>query len=216
MSKKREIEINDSELEESSEQQQQPGPELQAEVSSAMAPGETGGSKEETGAGGETPALSEIEQLRQRVAELEDSRLRIRADFDNFRKRTARQLESAEDAARDQVFLDLLAVVDSFERGLTHANDETSSSAVVEGMNLIYGQLMQLMQRYAVVPIVAVGQPFDPHLHDAVMRVASAEYPEGTVAVEITRGYRIGDRVLRFSRVGVSSGATPNSYHEKS
>jgi len=156
--------------------------------------------------------LTEEEKLAARVAELDDRLLRTVAEFDNFKKRTARRFEEIVRTANDQLMLELLDVVDNFERALDQSDGQKSDKAYREGMKLIYDQLTALLSRYEVSPIEAVGKPFDPHLHDAVLQVESDEHPEGTVALELAKGYRQGERVLRHSKVGVAK--PPSSGNE--
>jgi molecular chaperone GrpE len=168
---------------------------------------------EESGAGPEMIPEAEEPQteedaLKAKVAELEDRLLRTMADFDNFKKRSARQYEDIIASANDRLLTELLDIVDNFERALEHADNNRGSSAdgLAEGTKLIYNQIRDLLARYNVTPIEAVGKTFDPNFHDAMMQVDSDEYEEGIVAVEISKGYRRGERVLRHSKVGVSRG----------
>lgn len=152
------------------------------------------------------PELTEEERLTEQVAKLEDQLLRAAAEFDNYKKRTARRFEQIVQSGLDQILLELLAVIDNFERALAPNGEQEDPNAHREGMSLIYEQLKTLLGKYDLTPIEAVGKPFDPNLHEAMMQTDSDEYPEGTVAIEIAKGYRQGDRVLRHSKVGVSKG----------
>ncbi len=154
------------------------------------------------------PELTEEEKLTAQVTELEDRVLRSAAEFDNFKKRTARRFEEIVRSANDRILFQLLDVVDNFERALDQSNEQADLEDYREGMMLIYEQLTTLLDKHEVSPIEAVGKPFDPNLHEAVMQTESDEYPEGTVAVEMSKGYRQGERILRHSKVGVSAGAS--------
>ncbi len=145
-------------------------------------------------------------ELAQRVTELEDKLLRKAAEFDNYRKRTAAQYEFMAQSATDQMLVQLIEVMDNFERAIEHATDSASDGSLIEGTKLIYNQLAEILKRHQVEPIEAVGQPFDHKLHDALMQVDSDEFEEGVVALEMARGYKIGSRVIRHSKVGVSKG----------
>lgn len=159
-----------------------------------------------------------------RIEELEDKVLRTLADFDNFKKRTARQFEDVISTANDKLFGELLEVVDNFERALEHngnsCNDTDdngaaeNADALRQGTELIYNQLIGLLKRYDIKPIDSLGKPFDPNLHEALMTTPSDEYEKGYVAMEIGRGYMLGSRVLRHARVGVSSGQNENDKTE--
>ena len=155
----------------------------------------------------ETRAESPEEQ----ILRLEDLRLRAVAELDNYRKRTARQFEELLRTANDRVLVDLLEVVDSFERALEHAGENSESrkedsGSFEAGIKLIYTQLIDLLKKYDVRPMEALGQPFDPNKHEALMQAPSDEYENGTVATELVKGYMISDRVLRHSKVSVSTG----------
>jgi molecular chaperone GrpE len=149
---------------------------------------------------------AEAERLQARIDELEDQLLRIAADFENYRKRTARQYEQQVKQANERLLSDLLEIVDNFERALSTENGENAPESFRKGVEMIFIQLTTLLTKYEVTPIDAVGQPFDPNLHEAVMQVDSDEYSEGMVALEVSKGYMLGDKVLRHSKVGVSRG----------
>jgi molecular chaperone GrpE len=156
------------------------------------------------------PEPTETEQLQAQLAELEDKLLRSAADLENYKKRMARQFDDIIRTANDQLLTQLLEIVDNFERALNHSNAESDVQDLHKGTEMILSQMLGLLKKHDVTPIEAVGQPFDPNLHEALLPVESEEHPDGTVAVEITNGYRIGDRVLRHSQVGVSKGASSN------
>jgi molecular chaperone GrpE len=154
--------------------------------------------------------LCEEERLKQQIEELEDKHLRLAAEFDNYKKRMTRQYEEIMRFANDRILLELLEVVDNFERALHHGNDNTDFETFRKGTELIFSQITTLLGKHDISPIEALGKPFDPNLHEAVMPVESEDYPEGVVAVEMSKGYMKGDRVLRHSKVGVSKGKPKN------
>lgn len=158
--------------------------------------------------------LSEEDRLRARVEELDERLLRTLADFENFRKRAAQRQGDLIQSANDRLIGELLEVLDNFERALNHAEEDNSENAVQQGMEMIHGQIKEILERYRVQPIDALGRPFDPAYHEALMEVKSDEYDAGTVAIEMTRGYMIGDRVLRHSKVGVSKGQSDEVANE--
>jgi molecular chaperone GrpE len=152
-----------------------------------------------------------VEVLTARVAELEDQRLRALAEVDNTRKRLNRQMDEALRSANDRLLVELLDVIDNFDRALKHTDGNGGSDdvkAIRSGMDLIYNQMMGVLSRYDVRPMEAVGRMFDPTYHEALAHIESAEFEEGVVAAEINRGYMIGARVLRHARVAVSKGAS--------
>ena len=168
--------------------------------------GESAESPDTSPTDGESVEVATEEKLKEQVADLEDRLLRAAAEFDNYKKRSAARFEQMNRSAGSEILLEFLEVVDSFERGLEHANDETDRESMRQGMELIYNQLTSILSKHDVTPIEAIGKPFDPNLHEALMYVESEDYPEGTVAVEVKKGYRRGSRVLRHSKVGVSKG----------
>ncbi|PWB76425.1 nucleotide exchange factor GrpE [candidate division GN15 bacterium] len=148
----------------------------------------------------------EVETPNQRIRELEDKLLRTAADFDNYKKRTARQFEEMANAATDRLMGEFLEIIDNFERAREHAREDASLESLLKGLELIHGQMVALLAKYNIEPIEALGKPFDANLHDALFQVDSDEYAEGIVAQEVARGYKQGNRVLRHSRVAVSKG----------
>ncbi len=149
---------------------------------------------------------SEEERLKQQIHGLEDKHLRLAADFDNYKKRMARQFEETIRSANDRILLELLEVVDNFERALHRENENSDLETFRKGIELIFSQIATILDRFDVRPIEALGKPFDPNLHEAVMQVESGDYPEGVVAIEMSKGFMKGDRVLRHGKVGVSKG----------
>ncbi len=141
--------------------------------------------------------------LKEKVAELEDRALRQLAEFENFRRRTEKEKEQRFSMGEKNVIEKILPVVDNFERGLASMPEEERGNAFASGMEMIYKQLMKQLEDLGVKPIEAVGQPFDPNFHNAVMQVESEEYPSGTVAQEFQKGYLYHDIVVRYSMVGV-------------
>ncbi len=173
------------------------------------------GPSETTAAEPEAPQ-SELDMLKLDVARLEDQLqtmrdryVRAMADLDNARKRARHEMAEAQVHAVAGVLLDVLTVVDNFERALETmapgADASPESKAIYDGISLIYRQLVDLLSRRGVKPIEAVGKPFDTHRHEAVVQVPTRESQEdGIVALETQRGYLFGDRVLRPSKVGVA------------
>jgi molecular chaperone GrpE len=135
-----------------------------------------------------------------------DLALRSQADFENYKKRSAREKDDAIKYANSSLLERLLPVVDNFELGLAAARAEGETSPIFSGMNLVLKQLNDFLADNGLQPIEAVGQKFDPNLHEAIAHEPSAQAPEGTVTRQTRRGYRFKDRLLRPSSVVVSSG----------
>ncbi|KAL4607194.1 hypothetical protein ACB092_09G157100 [Castanea dentata] len=136
--------------------------------------------------------------------------LRISADFDNFRKRTERDRLSLLTNAQGEVVESLLPVLDNFERAKSQIKVETEGEEKINNSyQSIYKQFIEILNSLGVVPVETVGNPFDPLLHEAIMREDSNEYEEGIVTQEFRKGFKLGDRLLRPSMVKVSAGPGP-------
>lgn len=146
-----------------------------------------------------------LEELKAKVADLEDRNIRQIAEFQNFRNRTEKEKSQMFDMGAKNVIEKILPVVDNFERGLAAVPEEEKDSSFVEGMNKIYKQLMTEFDNLGVKPIEAKGTEFNPDFHNAVMQVENDELESGTVAEELLKGYTYHDTVVRHSMVSVVS-----------
>jgi molecular chaperone GrpE len=163
-------------------------------------------------AAAEAQQRTEFLKLEQRVAESErraeeinEKYLRALADLENFRRRARQERAEAVRAGESAILLEVLPVLDNFSRAMEAAEGATDVEALVKGIKMIHDQLADALARKGVRPIRAEGEPFDPAYHDAVGKIETADRPEGTVAVEIQKGYMLGGRVLRPSRVMVAA-----------
>ena len=141
-------------------------------------------------------------------AQIEDLNDRLRrqmAEFDNFRKRSEKEKSQMFDMGAKSIIEKVLPIVDNFERGLAAVPEEQKDDAFVTGMDKVYKQLMTEFDSIGVKPIEAVGQEFNPDLHNAVMQVESEEFEPGIVAQELQKGYMYKDTVVRHSMVAVVS-----------
>jgi molecular chaperone GrpE len=156
---------------------------------------------------------SEATNVTAQLAELTEQRdtaqsqyIRIAADFDNFRKRNAKEKEELELRVKCTTIGDLLVVVDNFERARTQIKPQNEGeSAIHKSYQSLYKQLVDGLKKSGVAPMRPEGQPFDPNLHEAVARQPTEEYPEGTVIEELQRGYFLGDKILRHALVKVAT-----------
>src|SRR6266571_4292298 len=130
---------------------------------------------------------------------------RSQADFENYKKRSAREKEEAIKYANSSLLERLVAIIDNFELGLEAAKGESGQSPIYSGMTLVLKQLNDMLAENGLQPIEAEGKKFDPNLHEAIAHEPS-EFPEETVIRQTRRGYRFKDRLLRPARVIVSSG----------
>ena len=144
---------------------------------------------------------SEIPKLRQENAELRDRVTRTLADFDNFRKRSQRESQEFRRYALLEPMREILAVADNLDLALSA---QGSAEDLKRGVEMIHRQMQELLRRFGVTEVPAVGQPFDPTQHEAVAREESAEVKTPTVTAELRRGYKLHDRLLRPAMVKVA------------
>jgi len=150
---------------------------------------------------------SELEDLQADLDRFRDLALRSQADFENYKKRAAREKDEAIKYANSSLLERLVAIVDNFELGLEAAKGKGEQSAVYSGMTLVLKQLNDFLTENGLQPIEAEGKKFDPNLHEAIAHQPS-DLPEGMIIRQTRRGYRFKDRLLRPSQVVVSSGPT--------
>ena len=146
-------------------------------------------------------------ELEKAITEEKDRYARLAAEYDNYRKRTARELDGRYADAKADTWKSLLAVVDNFERALAAepAGEEGAKDPFREGMELTYKQLKEQMEKAGVTEIEAKGKEFDPELHNAVMHCEDENLGENIVAEVFVKGYKLGDKVLRHSMVKVAN-----------
>jgi molecular chaperone GrpE len=156
---------------------------------------------------GREEAVRQIDEWREKADDYLDKYRRSVAEFANYRKRQGR--ERAEQALRTsaEVVRKLLPAMDDFQRAIDNIPKELANTRWVEGILLIERKLGDILKGFQVVPIEALGKPFDPRFHSALMRCESDEHPPDTVVAELEKGYMIGDRVLRPTIVMVSTRA---------
>lgn len=184
-----------------SQEQQQPEDMLPMNSEDSSASAESDSTPEED--------LSIEEQLaacRNESHERYEQMLRARAELDNFRKRAQREQQEIRQYQSMSLIRDVLPTLDNLGRALEAAGESEAVEGLVQGVQMVRQQLDDTFKRHSVIPIEAVGQPFDPNLHEAVQQVPSADHPAMTVLQEIERGYTLHDRVVRPSKVIVSSG----------
>jgi molecular chaperone GrpE len=155
--------------------------------------------------------LEDLEALRGRLQKVEEDRdrylsllQRTQADFENYQKRVHRDLAQEKRYACKPLALDLLPVLDNLERAVAAARQAGQSDALLQGVAMVQGQFLDVLRRHGITPIEAQGQPFDPHIHEAVMQQPAADQPPNTVLQVLEQGFQIHDQVLRPARVIVS------------
>lgn len=152
----------------------------------------------------ETQPQSEAEQLTAKIAELNDKYVRLAAEYDNYRKRTMKEKVDLIKGAGSDILVGLLPVMDDFERALTHMNDATDVTSLKEGVDIIYKKFSEFLNKKGVSEIPAKGEAFDADLHEAVTTIpAPSDELKGKVFDCVEKGYRMGDKVIRFAKVVV-------------
>jgi molecular chaperone GrpE len=173
--------------------------------------GDEGGYSEGEDAVAEGEEAEEEDDLavaRAEAAENYDRFLRATAELDNLRKRTAKvRIETREDTLRDML-LQIAPILDNLQRAL--AQDSEDVQGLKEGVSLTYSQFNETLKRYGLEEIEAVGQPFDPNLHEAILEVEHGDYPPGTVVEETEKGYTLNGKIVRAARVIVSKAGGEN------
>ena len=194
------VEIDLSEPESASAQA--PPSDLPAEVAAA-----------ETAAPVPAPPTPEerIAALETDKAELRERMLRIAADFDNWKKRSRKEVADTEARAKESILRDFLEIADNLERATASFSEQKESDAksIREGVDLVLRQFRSKLERYQVRAVDSVGQPFDPRVHEAISQVPTPDVKPGSIVHELQKGYLIGDRLLRPALVAVASAPPP-------
>jgi molecular chaperone GrpE len=151
-----------------------------------------------------------LETAQQEAADNKAGWQRAVADFANYRRRTEQERDATLGLANEALLAKLLLIVDDFDRAIANMPAELQGVGWVEGIVAIDRKLRQLLDSEGLTPIDAVGQPFDPHQHDAIIQEERPDVAEGTVTAEIQRGYRLRERVLRPAMVAVAKGGQPS------
>jgi molecular chaperone GrpE len=164
------------------------------------------GNPQATADGAETEEGS-FAQLQTDLERFRDLALRSQADFDNYRKRSAREKEDAVKYANASLLERLIPIIDNFELGLAAAAGSAENSPILAGMSMVAKQLNDFLAESGVTAIDATGQPFDPNLHEAIAQEHNPKVPEGKVIRQLRRGFKLKERLLRPANVIVSKGA---------
>ncbi|MCR5678427.1 MAG: nucleotide exchange factor GrpE [Agathobacter sp.] len=195
-------ELKDEELkdEATNEQAEEPTEAQEAQDATGATEGE-----EAAGDGKKLFKKKKKDKRDEQIEELTDRVKRQMAEFENFRKRTEKEKTQMFDMGAKTIVEKILPVIDNFERGFSTVEEADKDDAFVQGMDMVYKQLMTELTNAGVTPIEAVGKEFDPELHNAVMQVESEEFESGVVAQELQKGYMYKDQVVRHSMVAVVS-----------
>lgn len=150
-------------------------------------------------------ADKKVEELQKKYDELNNHYVRLAADFDNFRKRQAQERESLLKYGAEETMKKLLEVLDNFDRGLKAIENMEDCEQVKDSYKLVCKQMTDVLTKLGLEVIDSEGQEFDPNFHEAVMQTPTSEHPENTVIVQLQKGYKMGDKVLRPALVNVAT-----------
>jgi molecular chaperone GrpE len=150
----------------------------------------------------------ELERLQRELTEAQNQVLRAQAEFDNFRKRMRREMDEERRFAAAPFLRDLFPALDNLQRAVEAAEKSESGSGLVQGVKMVVQQITQALEQHGCRRIPAVGEAFDPHVHEAITQQPSNDQPAGVILLETQPGYQLHDRVLRPSQVIVSAGNT--------
>ena len=149
-------------------------------------------------------ATDPVADAKAEAQRFKDQWMRSAADFDNFRKRSRKELEDTRKAGREELLKDLLPVFDNLERAMTSAERATEVKPVSDGLKMVLSQFIDTLGRSGITKVPTIGQQFDPGLHEAIQQVETEEHPPGTVVAEVQPGYLQGDRLIRAAMVVVA------------
>lgn len=169
-------------------------------------PSQAGAPASEGAPGSGQRAEGTLAEVQAEATRLKDALLRTAADFDNFRKRTRRELEEARRNGREDLLRALLPVFDNLERAIQSAQRTSDVKAMTEGLTMVQRQFVDALGREGIARVPTVGRPFDPGVHEAIQQVETGEHDPGTVIAEVQPGYTQGERLLRAAMVVVARG----------
>jgi molecular chaperone GrpE len=148
----------------------------------------------------------EIADLKAKVAELNDKYTRLYSEFDNFRKRTAKEKKEIMDAGGEDVFKSMLPVIDDFERAIKSNSEATDINAINDGVQLIYNKFKSTLTQKGLTEMKAVGEVFNPDIHEAITNVpAPSDELKGKVIDELEKGYALNGKIIRFAKVVIGN-----------
>ncbi len=159
---------------------------------------------------GEPTPPDPLAEARAEAARMKDQWIRTTADFDNFRKRSRRDLEDARKGGREDLLKELLPVFDNLERAMQSAQRAVDVKAVTDGLAMIQKQFNDTLPRVGITRVPTVGHGFDPSVHEAIQQVETSDHPAGTIVAEVQPGYIAGERLVRAAMVVVAKPKTEN------
>lgn len=178
--------------------------EEKSEVENEEAGAESGAPASGSAPASADPPADPLAEARAEIAKLKDAYMRTAADFDNYRKRSRREVDDARKAGREELLKELLPVFDNLERAIQSAQKATEVKAVAEGVSMVGKQFDGTLGRLQITRVPTVGNMFDPSVHEAIQQVETNDHPPGTVVAEVQPGYATGERLIRAAMVVVA------------
>ncbi|MGH2487773.1 MAG: nucleotide exchange factor GrpE, partial [Ktedonobacterales bacterium] len=172
----------------------------------ANAPSDGSATETTTASGGDSDLGAQLKAATEEAAQYKDRFLRERAEMENFKKRQERLAGDRMQRFKRDLLEKVIEVMDNLDRAMQYESSMDQES-LNQGLRMVHWQLEEILKTEGLTPVATVGQPFDPHVHEAIESVASPEHPEGTVVEEVRKGYMLGGDMVRPARVKVSSGA---------
>lgn len=190
---------------------------MAADTEDTKANGEvTSEAEAEAPASGTAPTADPVAEAKAEAAKFKDQWMRSAADFDNFRKRSRKEIEDTRKAGREDILKDFLPVFDNLERAIASAQRATDVKGVAEGLQMVLRQYLDTLGRSGISKVPTVGHQFDPTVHEAIQQVETDDQPPGTIVAEVQPGYTQGDRLVRAAMVVVAKPGAGAKAEEKS
>jgi molecular chaperone GrpE len=158
----------------------------------------------------------ELETVKKQLEQEKDRCLRLNAEFENQRKRSQKEKEEFVKYANEKLIIELIDIMESLERGLENAKGSKNNEKLIQGIELIYKQIKNVLEKNGLVQIKALGEKFDPYKHEAMMQSLSDDNEEGMILEEFARGYMLNNKVIRYSKVRVSKNKDTDNENEVS
>ncbi|MHB9030331.1 MAG: nucleotide exchange factor GrpE [Candidatus Latescibacterota bacterium] len=146
----------------------------------------------------------EVRKLEERLAAVNEKHIRLLAEYDNYRKRTSREMEAIANIASEKLIQQFLPILDNLDRATDHKNDKTTFEDYVKGIALIEEQLLRVLAQAGLRRMEVIGERFDPAVHSAILQAESKEHESGIIIAEVEKGYTLNDKIIRHPKVVVS------------
>lgn len=172
--------------------------------------------EQEVSGNSEKTSENELEKVKKQLEEEKDRCLRLNAEFENQRKRLQKEKEEFVKYANEKLIIEFMDIMESLERGLENTKGSNNKDKLIHGLELIYKQLKNVLEKNGLAPIKALGEKFDPYKHEAMMQTPSDDNKEGTILEEFARGYMLNNKVIRYSKVRVSKNRDTDNENEVS